>query len=114
MPPAAGPPVSGSSPTWPARKTKPLASTTWLNGRFVATIPGPLRTRFGTVGLLSGQVGMESVEPGDAPDAPQHRGIGERVAMDEEEVGGPAFADDARVGLAEELTTTPRRRGQRL
>src|SRR5437899_914055 len=43
------------------------------------------------------------LRPGDAPDAPQRRRVGERVAVNEEEVRVPALADAARLGLAEDL-----------
>ena len=58
-------------------------------------------------------VGVDcSAGPGDAPDAPQRRRIRQRVAVDEDEVGRAALADDAGVRLAEELAAAPRRRAR--
>ena len=48
-PAGTGPSVPGTLPTWPATKTNPFASTTWLNGRSLATIPGLFGTVFGIV-----------------------------------------------------------------
>src|SRR3989449_6401206 len=40
MPPGTAPGLPGASPTWPATKTKPLASTTLLKGRALGSMPG--------------------------------------------------------------------------
>src|SRR5581483_1693658 len=40
---------------------------------------------------------------GDLPDAPEGGGVAERVAVDDEEVGGAALADASGVGLAEQV-----------
>src|SRR6185436_14900060 len=52
--------------------------------------------------------------PGDAPDPPEGCRIGERVAVHEDEVRGPAVAQVAGIGLAEELAAAPRGGAERL
>ena len=52
------------------------------------------------------------LDPGDAPDAPQRGRVGQRVAVDEEEVRRSALTDAAGLGLAEDLARLPGDRGQ--
>src|SRR3989442_13363571 len=53
-------------------------------------------------------------KPSDAPHPPEGRWIGERVAVDEEEVRGPAFDDAPRFGFVQKLPAANRCGGQRL
>src|SRR5258706_415814 len=50
IPPGTGPFEPGASPIWPARKTSPLASTTFENGRAPCSSPGRGGTGFGIGG----------------------------------------------------------------
>src|SRR3989475_8947604 len=45
-----------------------------------------------------------SRQPGHSPDPPKGRRISERVAMDEEEIGGPAFNDATGLSFLEQLS----------
>jgi hypothetical protein len=51
---------------------------------------------------------------GDPPDPPQRRGVGQRVAVHEEEVGWATLADAPGIGLSQQLPAAERRRPQRL
>src|SRR2546426_815212 len=55
-----------------------------------------------------------SRQPGHAPHPPKGRRISERVAMHEEEVGGPTFDDSARRSFTEQVSAADRRGRERL
>src|SRR2546428_4102409 len=49
-------------------------------------------------------------QPGHSPHPPEGRRVGERVAVDEEEIGGPAFDDATNLAFRKEVAAADRRR----